>query len=134
MPQDFTTYIMLAVLAVLVIFMFRNSRKRQRAQAELREKIVPGVEVMTNFGMYGTLLSIDAENNTAMIETSPGTVIKVHSQTVSRVVDPPVSGADQVSTVAEEPAAVSDVEPEFGERIVPEPGKPVGKTGKKVAE
>ncbi len=134
MPQDFTTYIMLAVLAVLVIFMFRNSRKRQRAQAELREKIVPGVEVMTNFGMYGTLLSIDAENNTAMIETSPGTVIKVHSQTVSRVVDPPVSDADQVSTAAEEQAAVSDVEPEYGERIVPEPSKPVRKTGKKVAE
>ncbi|MHB1235425.1 MAG: preprotein translocase subunit YajC [Microbacteriaceae bacterium] len=134
MPQDFTTYIMLAVLAVLVIFMFRNSRKRQRAQAELREKIVPGVEVMTNFGMYGTLLSLDAENNTAMIETSPGTVIKVHSQTVSRVIEPSAAETGPVATTQDESAAISGAEPEFGERVVPESDKRARKSTEKAAE
>ncbi len=134
MPQDFTTYIMLAVLAVLVIFMFRNSRKRQRAQAELREKIVPGVEVMTNFGMYGTLLSLDAENNVAMIETSPGTLVKVHSQTISRVIEPTAAEAEPVASAADEPTVTPEGAPEFGERVAPESDKPARKSTKKAAE
>jgi len=132
MPQDFVTYIMLAVLAVLVFFMFRNSRKRQKAQAELRQKIVPGVEVMTNFGLFGTLLSIDQENNTALIETTPGTTVKVHSQTVARVVEPPA--APEPEAVVEAAADDASAEPEFGERLAPETEKPESKSSKKASE
>ena len=35
-------------LAVLVFFMFRNSRKRKAQQAELQHLMVPGAYVMTN--------------------------------------------------------------------------------------
>ncbi|MCU1477960.1 MAG: yajC [Subtercola sp.] len=110
--MDPLTLIMLAVLAVLIIFMVRNSRKRKREAEELTQKIGVGAYVMTNFGVYGTILDIDVENNQILLETTPGTVLKVHRQTVTRVVP------------NEEPLAITDTEtiddqtePEFGERI-----------------
>jgi preprotein translocase subunit YajC len=121
---------MLAVLAVLIFFMFRNSRKRKADAAKLAEQIVPGVEVMTNFGLFGTLLSIDEGSKVAEIETTPGTIIRVHRQTVTRVVtqdelsaDVPTSVEDAMARANAEEAAreaaaaeASQTEPEFGER------------------
>ena len=72
----------------MIFFMFRNSRKRKRDAEELQSKIVPGAEVMTQHGIYGTLISVDDEKNEAIIETTPGTQLRVHRQTISRVVDP----------------------------------------------
>ncbi|MFB2583945.1 preprotein translocase subunit YajC [Herbiconiux liukaitaii] len=88
---------MLAVLAVLVIFMFRNSRKRQAQARELQDQVAVGAEVMTNFGLYGTILEMDEEENQVLLETTPGTVLKVHRQTVTRVVSPsPIAPSQEV--------------------------------------
>ena len=110
MTFDPFTIIMLAVLAVLIFFMFRNSRKRQADARELQSKVAPGAKVMTNFGVFGTILSIDEDENQVLLETSPGTVLTVHRQTIARVVEP---SAD----VVEEAAAVAESEPEYGERV-----------------
>lgn len=111
MTFDPFTIIMLAVLAVLIFFMFRNSRKRQADARELQSKVQAGAKVMTNFGLFGTILSIDEEDNQVLLETSPGTVLTVHRQTIARVVEPKVEDdADE--------AAVVDGTPEFGERVV----------------
>ncbi|RFA21324.1 preprotein translocase subunit YajC [Subtercola boreus] len=110
--MDPLTLIMLAVLAVLIIFMVRNSRKRKRETEELATKITEGAYVMTNFGVYGTILSIDVENNQIMLETTPGTVLKVHRQTVTRVVPTEEEVAlDRAETADDETS------PEFGERV-----------------
>jgi len=94
MAFDPYTLVLLALLAVMIFFMFRNSRKRKAEMEAAREKMVPGVEVMTNFGLFGTLLSIDEESNVATLETSPGSVVRVHRQTLSRVVEDTTSVAD----------------------------------------
>ncbi|MFE6966456.1 preprotein translocase subunit YajC [Agromyces sp. NPDC057679] len=109
MTFDPFTLIMLAVLAVLIFFMFRNSRKRQAEARELQSKVQVGAKVMTNFGVFGTILTMDEEENQVLLETSPGTILTVHRQTIARVVEP-VEGADEA------PAAVEG-EPEFGERV-----------------
>jgi preprotein translocase subunit YajC len=111
MTFDPFTIIMLAVLAVLIFFMFRNSRKRKADAEQLQSKVQPGAKVMTNFGVFGTILSIDEEENQVLLETSPGTVLTVHRQTVARVVEP--SAAEATESLA--------AEPEFGERVVDEP-------------
>lgn len=111
--MDPITLLMLAVLAVLIFFMFRNSRKRQRDAASLQEKMVVGAEVMTNSGVYGTLLSIDEEANQVMVETTPGTVLRLHRQTVARVVEHEVADVDD--TEMNDTSEVDD--PEFGERF-----------------
>ncbi|MDP3208881.1 MAG: preprotein translocase subunit YajC, partial [Rhodoglobus sp.] len=63
--MDPLTIGMLAILAVLIFFMFRNSRKRKAQQEELQSKIQPGAEIMTNFGLFGTLKSVDELSNVA---------------------------------------------------------------------
>jgi preprotein translocase subunit YajC len=110
MTFDPFTLIMLAVLAVLIFFMFRNSRKRQAEARNLQSKVQPGAKVMTNFGVFGTILSIDEDENQVLLETSPGTVLTVHRQTIARGVEP---NADTV----EESVAVADSDPEYGERV-----------------
>lgn len=116
--MDPLTIVMLVVLAGLVFFMFRNSRKRQRDAAALRDKIVPGADVMTNFGLYGKLLSIDEDENIALVETTPGTILKLHRQTIARVVEPTVpEPIEEATPELNADHAISLSEPEYGERI-----------------
>ncbi|WP_223690676.1 preprotein translocase subunit YajC [Leifsonia poae] len=132
MPIDPLTIVMVVVLAALIFFMFRNSRKRQKEQAETRSKMVAGADVMTNFGMYGKLLSVDEDDNTALVETTPGVIIKVHRQVLARVVEPKVDEpADETEpSVAElnQDHAIPLSEPEFGERIDEAHKKPGAKS------
>ncbi|PTW91705.1 preprotein translocase subunit YajC [Microbacteriaceae bacterium MWH-Ta3] len=90
---DWTTVMMVAVLAMMVLFMIRNSRKRKADLENLRTQIAPGAEVMTSGGLFGVIVSIDEENNQAVIESVPGTRFRVHTQAIGRVVEP-VAAAD----------------------------------------
>ncbi|WP_316298315.1 preprotein translocase subunit YajC [Clavibacter michiganensis] len=107
--MDPFTLIMFAVLALLIFFMFRNSRKRQKDLASLQTQMVPGAEVMTASGIYGTLVSFDEENNLAYLEVSPGTVLKLHRQTIARVVEPTV--ADDASVLVDDASVLVDDAP-----------------------
>ncbi len=108
--MDPLTLVMLGVLALLIFFMFRNSRKRKANLELLQQKMVPGAEVMTNFGLFGTLVDIDEEQNVATIETSPGSTVRVHRQTLARVVeDEPLETDDAADDVTVDSApAVSE--------------------------
>lgn len=86
--MDPLTIGLFAVFALLIVVMFRNSRKRQRATEELRAQIVPGADVMTQGGLFGTLISVDEDSNEAIIETTPGTLLRVHRMTISQVTTP----------------------------------------------
>ena len=119
---------LVAVLAIMVIFMFRNSRKRRRDADELKNKFVPGAEVMTQHGIFGTLISVNDDTNEAIIETTPGTQLRVHRQTLAKVVDTtPEDNEDVVrepskSELNDEKSSASS-EPEFGERTTVEKPK-----------
>ncbi|MBW8763559.1 MAG: preprotein translocase subunit YajC [Microbacterium sp.] len=105
------TLLMLPVLGVLIVFMFVNSRKRQKQmkadQEEKATKTVPGAKVLLQGGLYGTIVAYDPENldEPALVEIAPGTIIEVHSQAILRVVEPTV--ADDADA-ADEPDAVDD--------------------------
>ncbi|TFB53777.1 preprotein translocase subunit YajC [Cryobacterium sp. Sr3] len=116
--MDPLTLVMLAVLAALVFFMFRNSRKRQKDLAALQAQMVVGAEVMTNFGMYGTILAIDEEANKVALEIAPGTVVQLHRQTIARVVEPVVAEPEDegVAELNQGSATVMG-EPDFGQRV-----------------
>jgi len=96
MQFDFTTILMIAVLGVLVIFMIRNGRKRQKDALELQKKVVTGASVMTSFGVYATVKSIDEAENKVVLEISPKTTMTVARQAVVRVLDAvDAPGADE---------------------------------------
>lgn len=131
--MDFMTIAMMAVLAVLVFFMFRNGRKRQRDLAELQSKVAVGANVLTNFGVYGTIADIDEEENKIVLVTSPGSTLTIHRQAVSRVIEPTDALSHEntenhdadVSSLALAPEPESGklaVEPEFGERTTDKEG------------
>ncbi len=130
--MDPLTIGMLVILAVLIFFMFRNSRKRRAQQEELQSKMQPGAEVMTNFGLFGTLKSVDELSNQAELELSPGVVVRVHRQTLAKVVEPTeiqpgtprsveeaMEIANREQAEREAAAGAESVEPAYGERIEP---------------
>jgi preprotein translocase subunit YajC len=115
---DPITIIMLAVLALLIFFMFRNSRKRQRDLAEMAQKTAVGAKVMTSFGLFGTIIAIDEEENQVQVETSPGTVLTVHRQTIAKIVEPHEVVTDDAAEAIEEGEVDpgENAEPTYGER------------------
>jgi len=119
--------VLLAVLAVLVFFTFRNGRKRQREAADLQEKILPGAEVMTSFGLFGTVVSKDDEENRIILETAPGTLLTLHRQTIIRVITP-----DNPSVIPEKEPG--EEKPLYGERVTESDNKGTSAPRKPVDE
>ncbi len=130
--------IVVVALALFVFMQFRTAKKRRTEAAELQEKMLPGTEIMTNYGLYGTIVSIDDDTNIAVIETTPGTLLRIHRQTILKAVEDQVvaegteatTDDDQVvETLPEDTAA-----PQFGERVEDETEKPARKGAKKDRE
>lgn len=97
--MDPISLFMIAILGLLIYFMIRNSRKQKRTQEELADKLKPGAEVMTSFGLFATVVSLDDETNVAVLDVGKGVLISVHRQTLTKIMDD------------EEPAEVSDDAP-----------------------
>ncbi|WP_334170343.1 preprotein translocase subunit YajC [Sinomonas sp.] len=91
------TILLLVIFAFFIFTMFRRNKKAQAQQAEMRTKFVPGVEVMTNFGLFGRILSVDEAENKVVLELSPGTTATVHRQAVSKIVEPPVPAEENAT-------------------------------------
>lgn len=93
--------IMLAMLGLLIIFMFRSNRKRKAAQLALQEGMRPGVEVMLQSGVFGTITAIDEVTNRVTVESGPGTILIVHRNAIANVV-PADADADSAGSEAPE--------------------------------
>lgn len=122
---DFTLILLAGLLVVMIFFTWRSSRKRKADAEEMQTKLQPGAEIMTQHGIFGTLISLDDENNEAIVETTPGTRLRVHRQVIVRVIDPEelenadddvVDEADVETSVEVDDAPADTAEPEFGER------------------
>ena len=87
---DPLTIMMLAVLALMVVFMIRNSRKQKADREALVSKVVKGANVMTTSGIFGTIVSLDEAENEIVLETTPGTKLRLHRQSVVSVIEKPV--------------------------------------------
>jgi preprotein translocase subunit YajC len=123
--MDFTLILLAGLLVVMIFFTWRSSRKRKADAEEMQTKLQPGAEIMTQHGILGTLISLDDEKNEAIVETTPGTRLRVHRQVIVRVIDPEelehadddvVDEADVETSVEVDDAPADTTEPEFGER------------------
>ncbi len=86
--MDPMSILLFVMFGLLIFMMMRKQKKAKAAAAEKRSMLAPGVEIMTNFGLFGTVLSIDTEENKILMEISPGTTATVHSQTVAKIIEP----------------------------------------------
>ncbi len=104
--------ILFGLLAMMLVFMFVNTRKRQKQmkaeQEEKAAKTVPGVKVLLQGGLYGTIVAYDGEDldKPTLVEIAPGVVIEVHSQAILRIVEPTVDDLD--ATAADTEAVDAD--------------------------
>ncbi len=157
--MDYTPYLLGGALVLFIAFNWWSTRRRRAAEEKKRSTMLPGVEVMTNFGLYGTLISNDDVTKVAELQIAPKTVVKVHSSTLLKVVeaeDPtaPRSVEEAMAIANAEAEAKAEAkaaanatpgielntdnaipvgEPQYGERIA-EPKKPARRTAKKDAE
>ncbi|CAG7845495.1 hypothetical protein USB125703_01765 [Pseudoclavibacter triregionum] len=112
--MDPMMYLPLVLLAVMLVLMWRGNKQRAKLQEEMKAKVVVGADVMTQAGIYGTIVDIDEAANVTTIETTPGTRIRVHSMTIANVIEATVPDdasslvADPAAPVAQAPAADAD--------------------------
>ncbi|WP_154605455.1 MULTISPECIES: preprotein translocase subunit YajC [Arthrobacter] len=90
-------YILFALFGVVIFMMFRKQKKTKAAAQEKQAKLAPGVDIMTNFGLFGHVVGVDAENNKLHLEISPGVTVAVHSQTVAKIIEPETAPMDDVN-------------------------------------
>lgn len=121
---DPITLMMFALIALLIFFMFRNGKKRQQAMQDLQSGLRPGADVMLQSGIYGTIDSVDEEDNKVTVRSGTSTFV-VHRNAVSQIVTP-------VDAPEEAPAAdlAPDDDPAFGERLAS--GSPEAKNAPEV--
>ena len=104
---DPLTIMMLAVLALMVVFMIRNSRKQKADREALTAKVVKGANVMTTSGIFGTIVSLDEAENEIVLETTPGTKLRLHRQSVVSVIEKTVAEKAPATSTAKATAAKS---------------------------
>lgn len=103
-----TAWFLPVMLVVMVLLLWLPMRRQKKAQAQIKAKqatMEPGTRVMTSFGLYATVLSIDRDENKAVLEVSPGTSVTVHTQTVTTILDDP---ATQNAALAQGVTGVGD--------------------------
>lgn len=110
MTLDPMTLIMFGLIAVLIIFMIRNGRKRQQAAREMQENLRPGAEVMLQSGIFAVIDKLDEEANRVTVTSGTSTIV-VHRNAIGQIVSP------IESTEEPESALAPDDDPEFGERL-----------------
>ncbi|MDO5500835.1 MAG: preprotein translocase subunit YajC [Propionibacteriaceae bacterium] len=111
-----TTGLLIALMVASFYFLIiRPNRKRQAEHARITAALVPGVRVMLNSALYGTVTGVGERQ--VSVEVSPGVEIKVLKQAVLAVVTPdsPYAEDDMV------PLEDSEEWPTLGED--PEPGE-----------
>lgn len=136
--------IIVVALGLFIFMQFRTAKKRRSEAESLQQKMLPGTEIMTNYGLYGTIVDLDEENNVATIETTPGTMLRIHRQSILKVVEDEAVADEAEPEADDELANEEDVvieagsdesaEPEFGERVEEAPKKSARKSAKKDTE
>ena len=114
MPMEFLLFGLLAVLLIFMIFNTRKRTKQMKAEQEEKgTKTVPGAKVLLQGGIYGTIVAYDPEDldTPALVEIAPGTIIDVHSQAILRVVEPKDVVVESPVDEIDEPVADESIAP-----------------------
>jgi preprotein translocase subunit YajC len=80
-----------AIAAAFWLLIIRPSSTRRKAQAALVASLAPGQRIMTTAGVFGTIVSIDADR--ASVEIAPGVVIEMLAVAIAKVVPAPEDSA-----------------------------------------
>ena len=106
MPQ---LIIIVAMFALLWLFLIRPQRARAQAHRELLTRVSVGDEILTVGGLYGNVLAIDEDDDDLTVEIAPGTEVRIARRAVAAVV-PPEEDEDELPALEEGEAVEQDEE------------------------
>ena len=75
---------LLAVFAIMWLFMIRPQRKQQKELEKFRNELKKGDKVITVGGIYGTIAEIDDNNHTVLIKVDGETNLRVSKNSLVR--------------------------------------------------
>jgi len=69
--------LVLALLMVgMIVYTRRNRARSAVADQQRRQGLVPGSEVMTTSGLYGTVVSVNSDDDSVLLSIAPGVEVK----------------------------------------------------------
>lgn len=105
--------LLLILLPIAFVFLLFNSqRKRTRAAASLQEQLVPGAEICTTSGLFGTVVSLSDKD--FVLEVAPGVHLRFDRRAVGLVVPSEQAADDIESTEVPEPVESGEREDSDG--------------------
>ena len=90
--------ILIIVVLFMLVYMTMTRRSRARRAQQAQSTLVPGTRVRTSSGIYGTITSVEG-NDDVMLEVAPG----VHIRVMQRAVVPLPPDASMGGGPSEEP-------------------------------
>ena len=92
--------VLVAMFALLWLFLIRPQRQRAQAHRELLTKVEVGDEVLTVGGLIGRVRSVQDEE--LVLEIAPGTQVRVARRSVAAVLSPEDEGRQVEAAAASE--------------------------------
>lgn len=99
------TILIFALPLLMFFFLQRSNRRRQQQQRAVQQSVEEGEEIVTTSGMFGTVIEVDDDEDTMLVEIAPGTRIRMVRQAVARRLSQEIYEDD------EEPASSEDEGP-----------------------
>ena len=107
--------IILIVVLFMIVYLTMTRRNRARQAQQMQSTIVPGAQVRTTSGMYGTVTSVE-DNDDVMVEVAPGVNIRMMKRAVVPVPQDAATGTGPVSDAPSEPPADAQSDDEHESR------------------
>jgi preprotein translocase subunit YajC len=75
-------FLVLAMILVFWLFIIRPQNKKQKLAKQFQQNMQKGDKIVTIAGIHGTVNKVN-EDGTIMVETSPGSYLKIERTAVS---------------------------------------------------
>jgi preprotein translocase subunit YajC len=72
-----------AMILVFWLFMIRPQAKKAKQAKEFQQNLQKGDKIVTIAGIHGTINKVNEDGTTIMLETSPGSYMKVEKSAIS---------------------------------------------------
>jgi preprotein translocase subunit YajC len=72
-----------AMILVFWLFMIRPQAKKAKQAKEFQQNLQKGDKIVTIAGIHGTVNKVNEDGTTIMLETSPGSYMKVEKSAIS---------------------------------------------------
>ncbi len=103
---------LVALAAIFYLLILRPSRRRQQQAQQVQSNLVPGAEVVTTSGLYGTVSAV--EDDVVVLEVAPGVTNRYAKQAIMRVLTPDEERPYEDRLRDGEPAHTADEPVEHG--------------------